>query len=420
MASTAAPAETKLSKVVYGDRYEKLPFNATILGSHLPFSDKFRVGDVFKYAVELQMEHGATYNGSSGAEATLNAAIVGLNRQASVSAYEMQMRTRITTRAFEEAVKAGPQAFDNATRQRLTSLQTAMEFRGEHSLLYGQLGLFQVESIDTGVITITDATWCPTLAIRLVGAILEAFDGPGQAASATAHDGDLTVTGVDLAAKTITVSGTSSSVVAEDWLSFKGARTATAFNEMCGLMKICRDTSGDPLGIDASDYPWFAPNVVSSVGRPTMLLMLQGMRKLVGRNTIASKRDDKMNATLWVASPTYEILNSDLMTSRRFDGSYNKSKGTTGVAAIEYYGQTGLTELSVHPLLRDGDALALGADNGFRVGACEAKFDTGPDGNNDIWEKVTDKNSYEARAHAIIAPALFAPGRTVSFGGITE
>lgn len=418
MASVSAPAQTNLSKRVYGDRFEKLPFNATLVTDRAPFTDKFKLGDTFRFAVEVAMEQGATYVGSDGAEATLNDPIVGINQQTDIAAYETHMRTRITTRAFEEATGQGPQAFENATRQKMTALQTASEFRQEHSLLYGTEGLFKVSAIDTGVITVTDATWSSTLAIRLIGAVLEAFDG--QAASANQHNTDLTVSAVDLDAKTITVTGTSSSVVANDWLYFKGARTTTAHKEMIGLHKLMTTTSSTLMGVNVGTYPWFKPNQATSMGRPTMLKILQGMRKLVGRNTIAAKRDDKQNTILWTPSVSYEILNSDLMTSRRFDGSYSRTKGTSGVQAIEYYGQTGVTELMVHPLLRDGDALAIGPDNLFRVGISDIKWDSGPQGDSDIWTKLAEKNSYECRTHWIQAPALFAPGRTVAFSGLTE
>jgi hypothetical protein len=418
MASVTSPTESQLSKKVYGDRYERLPFNYTIMQDMAPFTSKFKLGDVFKYAVEVAMEQGATYAGSTGAEATLAAAIVGLNQQTEISAYETQMRTRITTRAFEEATAAGPQAFESATRTRMVALQTASEFRFEESMLYGQEGLFQVSSIDTGVITITAATWCATKAIRLINAILEAFDA--QTATANQHNGDLTVTGVDLDAKTITVTGTSSAVVANDWLYFKGARTTTAFSEMSGLHKLMTTTSGTLLGVNVGTYPWFKPNVSSSFGRPTFLLILKAIRKLVGRNTISAKKDDTQATQLLLPSVSYEILNSDLMSSRRFDGSYSRGKGTTGVEAIEFIGQTGVTQMKVHPMLRDGDALAIGPDNLFRVGTNDIKWDQGPDGNTDVWTKVTDKNSYEARTYWIQHPAMFAPGRTVAITGLTE
>lgn len=417
MAGAVTPTQSNMAKVVYGDLVN-MPFKQTIMADKAPFTDKNRVGSTFSFAAELTMEHGATYNGTGGSEATLAAAIVGENAQTSISAYETHMRTRLTTRTFEEALTAGPTAFANATKQRTLALQAGSELRLEHSLLYGQEGLFKVASIDTGVITITDATWCSTLAVRLINAILESFDA--QTATANQHNTDLTVSAVDLDAKTITVTGTSSAVVANDWLSFKGARTTTAYNEMAGFSKLMTTTSGTLMGINVGTYPWFKPNVSSSFGRPTMLLILKAMRKLVGRDTIAAKRDEKQNTTLLVPSVSYEILNSDLMSSRRFDGSYSRAKGTSGVETIEYYGQTGVTELMVHPLLRDGDMRAFGPNNLFRVGTNDIKFDLGPDGSSDLWDKVADKTSYEARTHWIQHTAMLAPGRTVAITGVTE
>jgi hypothetical protein len=418
MASVTSPTESQLSKKVYGDRYERLPFNYTIIQDMAPFTSKFKLGDTFKYAVEVAMEQGASYLGSSGAEATLAAAIVGINQQTDISAYETQMRTRITTRAFEEATGQGEAAFESATRTRMVALQTASEFRFEESCLYGQEGLFQVSANNAGVLTITDATWSSTKAVRLINALLESWST--QAATATQRDADLQVTGVDLDAKTITVTGTNSATVANDWLYFKGARTSTTWSEMAGIHKLMTTTSGTLLGVNVGTYPWFKPNVSSSFGRPTFLLILKAIRKLVGRNTISAKKDDTQATKLLLPSVSYEILNSDLMSSRRFDGSYNRGKGTTGVEAIEFIGQVGVTQMMVHPMLRDADALAIGPDNLFRVGTNDIKWDQGPDGKTDVWTKTPDKNSYEARTYWIQHPAMFAPGRTVAITGMTE
>lgn len=417
MASVATPTQSQMAKTVFGELV-KMPFKVTILRDRAPFTDKNRVGSTFKFAAELTMEHGGTYNGSAGAEGTLLDAIVSENAQTDIAAFEFHMRTRLTTRTFSEALAQGATAFANVTKQRTLALQAGTEFRLEHSLHYGQEGIFQVQSIDTGVITITPATWNAPTAIRLINAKLEAFDA--QTATANQRNTDLTVSAVDLDAKTITVTGTSSAVAPNDWLYFKGARSTTAFNEMAGFHKLMTTTSGTLLGINVGTYPWFKPNVSSSFGRPTMLLVLKAMRKLVGRDTLAARKDDKQNTTLLVPSVSYEILNSDLMSSRRFDGSYNRAKGTSGVETIEYYGQTGLTELMVDPLIRDGDMMAFGPDNLFRVGTHDVRFDLGPDEQSDMWNPVADKTTYECRTNFIQHPAFLAPGRTVAITGVTE
>jgi hypothetical protein len=76
----------------------------------------------------------------------------------------------------------------------------------------------------------------------MTGAILEAFTGVG--ASVSQHNGDLTISAVNVANKTVTVTGTSSAVVQNDVLYFKGARTTTAYNECVGLYRILSTTSG--------------------------------------------------------------------------------------------------------------------------------------------------------------------------------
>lgn len=425
MAAQTTPSSMELTKKVYGDQLERIEFHDTYFTELAKFTSKGQVGDTFQWWQELAMEHGATYLPSSGAAANLAAAIVGEAKQASLSPYEFHMRTQITTKAFESAMAGGAEAFENLTRNRMDALMRSAELRKEHTYMYGQQGLFKVSSIDTGVITVTAETWCPALAARLApGAVLEAWST--QAASATQHDTDLTVTVTDLDAKTITVSGTSSSVAANDWLYFKGARTNSAHLEPAGIRSIMSTTTGtNAFGLSMTTYSWIKPNVSSSFGRPTMLLVLQAMRKLVARSSISTKgRTSKTpvneNTTLWIASPTYEILNSDLMGGRVFDASYQRGKGTSGVQTIEYYGQTGITTLMVHPLCRDGDGFAIGADNAFRIGSSELKWKRGPQGETDLWANIQGTNYYEAGVCAIDAPALRAPGRTVMLTGITE
>jgi len=422
MATENTNTTGELTKIVYKDGLQEIPFDAGVVGDDFPMTADAKLGQKLQFDVVLSLEHGITYNGTAGSVVTLGDPVVANIKKAEVEAYETIMRTRISDRLMDDAVKAGPQAFDSATRVVLMNLQESAELRKEHSLLYGQLGLCQVSSVTENTtsltITVTAATWCAALFESLEGAVFEAFDA--QTATANQHNGDLTMAtdgsnlAVDLDGKTITVTGTHNAVAPNDWLYFKGARTTTAFNEMAGIMKLSTTTTGTLQGLSVSTYSRFRPNVASSFGVVTFLKTLNAVRKLVAR------RIRKGTWKMLQPSHAYEKLNSDLMAARRFDGSWKRAKGEAGNETVEFYGQTGTTAFTVHPLLRDGDMEMYGQANGFRTGSRELSFDSNPNDKNDIWTRRQDQNAYEARVRWVMSPALLRPAHVLACTGVTE
>lgn len=413
MAPDNTNTTAELTKIVYKDGLQEIPFDSGIVGDDFPLTADAKLGQKLQFDVVLGLEHGITYNGTAGNVVTLGDPIVATIKKAEVEAYETIMRTRIGDRLMDDAVKAGPQAFDSATRVVLMNLQESAEMRKEHSLLYGQLGLGQVElAVGGGVFQISAATWSAALWESLEGAVLEAFDA--QTASANQHNADLTITAVNLETRQITVSGTSAAVVANDWLYFKGARTTTGFNEMAGIIKLMSTTTGLLQGIDVGLYSRFRPNVTASFGAITFLKVLNNVRKLVAR------RIRKGTWKMLQPSHAYEKLNSDLMAARRFDGSWKRAKGEAGNETVEFYGQTGTTAFQVHPLIRDGDMAMYGQSNGFRTGSRELSFDSTPNDKSDIWTRRQDQNAYEARCRWVQAPAILRPAHVLYITGVTE
>lgn len=410
MAAENTAATLAMTKKVYGEDLSKLKFELGIVGELLPFAEKAKLGDTYQYLMALANEHGFTYNGTSGSVVTLNDAIAGLAKQAAVSAYEYFGKARIASRIVHDAAASGPAAFGDATGTLLNNLMASAEYRQEHSLIYGQQALCKVSSNSSGVLTITDATWSAALVDGLEGAVLEAFDG--LAASATQDNGDLTVTAVDLDAKTITVSGTSAAVDGNSYLWFKGTRTATAFNEMAGLWKLASTVTGTVNGIDVGAYSRARPNVKSSFGNPTVASFLSAVSKLTGRRV----RKKELNLLLPV--PAFDRIALDIQSNRRYDGA--KKSAIAGYEAIELASSLGMTRFIPHPMLRDGDALAFTSKNGFRTGSKELGWEKGPTGDSaDLWIPISTNNSYEVRVSAIEAPAFLRPHEVLSITGIT-
>jgi hypothetical protein len=109
------------------------------------------------------------------------------------------------------------------------------------------------------------------------------------------------------------------------------------------------------------------------------------------------------------------VVNSDLTSLRRFDGSYQRT-GKAGFEQLEFYGQTGLTSIAVHPMLRDGDSIAMTEKNAIRIGSTDLTFDLG---DSQVWFPVADKSALEVRVIGIQQPVLQRPYQSILFSGQT-
>lgn len=409
----------ELTKRVYGENLERLPFELTIGAEAFPFRAADKLGDVFRFPATLTMEHGVTYNGTAGGKVTLNDAISATIKQAEVPAYETIMRSQVTYRLMKDAMAAGPAAFEAATRVIIENLQESAEFRREHSIWYGQQALGQILSVSNQTtflrVTITDASWSAATWEAMENGVVEAFTT--TAATATQHDGDLTIIAVDLDNKTVDLDATAdawTNVVANDYLFFKGAKTTTGYNEMQGVAKLMTTVTGTVHNISTSTYSRWKPNILSSMGTPTFAQYLTGISKLTARRIRRTK------TSVWFPPKAYEKIASDLMTFRRFDGSYSKQKTEQGTESLAFYGQTGMTDLVPNAIIRDGDSFAATDNNGFRVGSTDLTFDLGPSGQKtDMWFHLPDTNVMEVRCIYIQQPFFFRPSHTIGYSGLT-
>lgn len=399
------------TKNVYGSGLEKIPFNQGVIRNLVPFTEGERLGDSYHFPVLLSMEQGVTYNGSAGSVVSLATPIAANTRDANLKGSEVILRGQISYKLMESAVKAGEAAFGNSTSLLVENLSESAQKRQELSLAYGQEGIGVVSAISSGVITLTDASWSAATWADMEGTILEAFTT--TAATATQHNGDLTITAVNLDAKQITVSGTSSSVATGDILYFKGARTTTGWNEMAGVHKILTNT-GSLFGIDASSFSRWKANYTTLSGQTNlnMQVLLSNMRK-------PSNRGFKGKANALVPTTGYEVLNTDLAALRRYDSSYSKAKGEFGVESISYHAQTGVLDITPAPLLRDGDVMVLPEGQGVRVGASDITMQLRGGEAGQLFGWVPGYNAYEAQAWYDQAIIFQRPSHMLLIDGIT-
>lgn len=397
-----------LYREVYAESLSEVCPTSSVILDIIPF-DSDLLGDSYHQGIVLTFEHGATYNGSGGGVVTLASPIQATLKDASTSGFEQIMRSQLTYAAASRAANGGKAAFKRAWGQVLLNLRKAAMKRQELTMLYGQQGLGIVSAIAAGVITITDPSWSPTTFAGMEGAILEAWTA--TTATATQHNGDLTISAISFANKTVTVTGTSTAVAANDILYFKGARTSTAFNEAVGLMKIAANT-GTLFGVAGADYSLFQGNTASSFGTPTMGKHLNAITGAVEKGL-----DEKV--FLGIPPKHWEVLNSDLSAQRKYDGSYSKERAENGVQAIRYYGQMGEIEVRSMPFLRYGDFVVFPKSPLKRVGSADVGMGVpGTDG-RDVFFHSPTTNAVEARSFSDQALFCEKPSDLIYGTGVT-
>lgn len=385
---------------------EAIP-NWAIVQDRWKFQNAEATGEFYVFGVVLQRENGFSYAPSSGASTlvTMNAAIAGYVGQAKVEGYAIYLRSRLDYAAAAKASQKGKKAFAQAYGAVLKNMKESHQFRLEASLLYGRDGLGQVSGINTGVITITDATWASGTWAGMKDAILEAWDGVGS--SATQHNGDLTISAVSISNKTVTVTGTSSSVVQNDWLYFKGARTASAYNECAGLYRVLTNT-GSLFNISATDYQLWQANSYAVNGNLSLTAIMQAAS--VGMVFGLEK------GVLLCSPSRFAQLASDEAALRRYIQDQRDTK--RGVKGISFILGSVDVEILPHPLVRDGSSMLLNDPSIQRIGATDITFAM-PGQGEKMEVHVTDVTALEIRSMSDQAIFSDMPATCVLLTGLT-
>lgn len=308
--------------------------------------------------------------------------------------------------AAAKASRAGKKAFAQAYGAVLKNMKESHQYRLELSLLYGRDGLGIVDSNTAGVLLITTATWATGIwASGMKGAVLEAFTT--VAATATQHNGDLTISSVDVTAKTVTVTGTNAAVVQGDILYFKSARTTTGYNECAGLYRILTNTS-TLFNIDASTQElWKSPSYPVGGNLSLTAIMQAGA---IGMCFGLSK------AILLTAPTKFAQLATDEAALRRYIQDNRDTK--RGVKGISFMLGSVDVEILPHPLVREGSSMMLASDSIHRVGATDVTFAL-PGSNEPMQVHVTDSTAIELRSMSDQGIYSDTPAQCILLTGIT-
>lgn len=382
-----------------------------IVQDRFPFEDADAgLGQFYVFGVVLQKEQGFTYAPSSGSNSgaqTMNAAIAGYVGQAQVEGFSIYLRSRLSYDAAAKASRAGKKAFAQAYGAVIKNMKESHHYRLELSLLYGKDGLGIVDAVNSQVISITAASWSTgTWASGMTGAILEGWSSTAE--TATQRDGDMTISAVNVANKTVTVVGTCSAVVQNDILYFKGARTSTYTKECYGLFRILSTASGTIFNISATTYDLWRSQSFAVDGNLSLTAIMNAAA--VGMNFGLSK------AVLLCAPEKFAQLASDEAALRRYVQDTNKTN--RGVKGISFMMGSVDVEILPHPLIRQGHAMMLPEKAVHRVGATDVTLGM-PGSGAPMEVHVTDSTSLEIRSMSDMGIFLDTPAQAVLLTSIS-
>lgn len=374
------------------------------------FEEAEPTGDLYVFAVAVQKEGGFTYaptGTTNGGAQNMNAVVSGAILRAQVEGYGIYLRSRLSYDAAARAAKAGKQAFAQAYGALLKNMKESHQFRLECSLLYGRDGLGKVNTNTSGALVLFESDFADGIwAAGLKDSILEAWDGVG--ATQTQHNGDLTITSVAISTFTVNVSGTSSSVVQNDILYFKGSRTATAYNECAGLYRILTNNT-TLFNIDASVYDsWHAQSF--AVGGQVSLTAIMKAAALC----IAYGLED---AVLLINPTRFAQLASDEAALRRYEDDGVKAK--RGPKSISFSMGNVDIEIVSHPLVKRGHSMLLPSDQVHRIGATDVTMSL-PGSDEPLHVIVTGVTAIELHSMSDQGIFIEIPARACLLTGITS
>jgi hypothetical protein len=368
-----------LYKEVYADGVANLiPENIKLL-KMVPFKETDSPGDKFIQPVMLAHEHG--FSVGTGAYA-LNNSIAAVSAEAQVDGYQMLLRTAIGYDAADR-MAGSKKSFVKWGDQLFMNMLNSISKRLEVLQMYGRTGLGTVSANAAGVLTITTASWAPGIWAGAVGMELEAYTAT---TGGTQHNGTLTVTAVDLDARTVTVTGTNAAVVANDILYYKGFYGA----EQYGLDSIITNT-GNLYNISAATYELWKGSSYAAGGALTAAKVLSAAAKV-------AERGCEEDLTFICSPKTWANLNSDQAALRAYDSSYGK-KADQGFEEIAYHGQNGLIKVVSSIYCKEGESFMFPVKRCKRIGSTDITFNR-PGQSEKVFLELPSNAGFELRARS--------------------
>lgn len=390
-------AQTSLNglfKEIYNQLKDLVPAN-TKMADMIPFApgDK-ELGAAYNEPVVLGLEGGVTYGGSDGEAFALRTPSSFTLKNARVKSVEMVLRSAISTAVASRSQNSNG-AFERGIKLLTGNMMKSMYHRLEVSMLYGQQGIGVVESVaGTGpsVIKVEDQEWAAGIWVGTTKHKIEVFS-----ADLATKRAELTISGYDIGAKTVTVVEDASALQATDVIFFSGAAEAGAVHkDMLGLHKIASERVS-LFEIANANEPLFQGNIVD-VGEVAnaAVLSFAKVEEAVAKAVEKGLGEEQM--TVMVNVNSWNDLLTEQTAKRRYTSDYS-SKIKEGSRAIEFEGQAGSIKIIPSTYVKEGYAYAFCEKDLIRIGSSDITFD--PKGYEGEFFRLLDNHSgYEIRAYS--------------------
>lgn len=392
-----------LFKEVYADKIENLIPEGTKFMQKVPFSArKKELGSLYHQPVILGLEHGITYAGPTDDAFSLDDAISGVIKDATVQGSQMMLRSRLGIAAASRAAGGEPKAFENATKFLVRNMLRSMARRVEVGLFYGGVGIGEVAALPVGnVIIITEGEWAPGIWAGSEKMKVDIYDASGVTMRGTAE-----VASVNMDTRAVTVTALPVGTVATDVLYFKSAKD----KEAAGIHKILTNT-GALFGINAASYTLWKGNSIDLLGNP---LSFASVQDAIAR---AVEKGLDSDVCVMVNPRTWSDLLTEQTALRQYDSSYKSSTSEAGHQEIVFFGQNGKVEIVPSIFVKQGYAYVLCLDELLRIGSTDVTFKR-PDQGDTFFRELENAAGYELRAYSDQALLCFAPGKNTLIKGI--
>jgi len=396
-------------KDIYADKLENLIPEGVRLLRDIPFlkGDK-ELGDNYIQPVALTHEFG--FSVGSGAF-SLNDSISATYGEAQIAGKNLLLRASVSYDAAARASNS-KKAFMKWSEQVIGNMTSSFTKRLEILHFYGGTGLGAVsalsDSAGTNTLTISTASWASGIWAGSEGMNLDAYTSTTKQNSA----GTLVVSAVDLVARTITVTGSSSDTAAIDVGSVLYFR-ASYGAELNGLDKITTNT-GSLYNIVASDFALWKGNSYSAGSSPLTFGKIQRAIAL----GVSKGLDEKVNC--YVSPATYADLNTDLSAFRSMDQSYKAAKGESGHESIRFFSVNGEIEVTPSIYVKEGEAFIVPVKRMKRIGSTDVTMRMPGMADEQLMLQLPSNAGYEMRL--FYDGNLFSerPGYLVKITGIVN
>jgi hypothetical protein len=394
-----------LYKEVYSDQIVDLVPEGLKVQRTIPFSSKEKqFGNQYHQPVLLAYEQGFTHAAASAGAFSLNDAAAGVMKDATITGSQILLRAQMDYEAAARAAK-GKNAFKDATSLMFESMQKSIRKRIEIQALYGSVGIAKALSLSSQVITLQTAEFASGIWSGMEGATIDVYQG----STSSVRQAGLVVASVDLEARTVTVTGTTTGIVNNDTIYFGGAYG----KEMAGIYSIMSNT-GTLFGLSASDYSlWKTPSHSCASAALSQSKIGKGIVKAVAKGL-----DGEMK--LLVNPSTWADLLSDQASLVRQAAKDIKGSVSNGSKAIEFHSQNGMISIEPSIYVKEGHGLGLAVENWKRLGACDVTFNTPGSHGGEIFFHIPTKAGFEVRCYTNQAVFCEAPGKNLLLSSIVN